>query len=1294
MSTIGGGSNGFLQNNQINVSAVSSTPNNTSGSWITNNRFAEGFAGGSGTEDDPYQISTAEQLAYLAYTIYNDLAPVEKVTETDKDSNGQVEERRTYYYNYLNTYFELTNSINLASFYWRPIGRVTDTGTTDVPNYHYRYFAGHFDGNDYSVIGIYTKSEMGQGLFGAVGTKSDGSAATISNLHVSGNILGLEQTAGVIGRADHVNITNCSNAATISSDEDYIGGIVGRCEGTVNITNCWNLGTVNGGSYTGGIAGYGPGSSIYIKNCYNKGAISGGGHVGGIVGWGGQVSDCYNSGRISANSGTTGGTGGIVGGGTIVLIQRCYNDGNISSLDHVGGILGYSSLTTGQRVNVYDCYNTGTINGRNAIGGITGEIRYWAGANITITRCYNAGSISGSSQVGGISGLIYKYGGSATISNCINIGSVTGSNRGGIVGDRTGSSLLGSISYSNNKYNQNIGAVDGATQSGCTYVSTLADDIKTQEYFTTNYSTWNFGSVWQFVADENNGYPIFQYQTQPYNIIFNALGGSANFADVEGLPYDYSYSNNIYSYSDGDLNITYNTSTHELTLNGTGNVSPVLPSGIGISFIEGEKYQVQYDYVSGSTSGGVGCLVLEVNDASFNSLWPRNHTDFGIPVSGSQTATVTVSSTSQSQGKVLKNWFWYGDASTYRTFSNLTLRLRTANLSNPNELKIFSIENQINAVTSPYRDGFIFKGYYSQPNGEGTRYFDETGACVLQPEDDIVLYAAWEDNTWLAHAADSFAGGRGTQSSPYLIATAEQLALLAKNVYNGTNYSGQYFKQTANIDLSNYAWIPIGVYYDYQEVLVSRNFAGVFDGGGFEVSNVWFPMLSGESLTRLGLFGFVQGSSVSKLSEISDVNLTDSQISGTNYIGAIVGYSGSNVNIENCEANVSVSGVNYVGGIVGWMAGNDLTDCINHGSITGTDYIGGIVGLAENQNLLNCINYGTINASWVVGGIVGRTNSVLVENCINHGYISTTRGSLGGIAGNSTAPINKCYNYAQIDGTAQDVAGIVGITQASVSNCFNVGKITSRNNGTTAGIIGTVNLYSSQSVVNCHNVGDLSGGNGTGGIIGILCICESDISFSLSKCSNSGDIIGGPATGGVIGLIDSISGTSGYSYTVEYCLNQADITSSTATPYTVGGIVGGLNAYNGTGVFRYIYTRGNFSAQGSDGSIGGLIGRPYVDLSGNSNIYFEYCAAVVNTSGSATNVDAFWSGWNGNQVVVRNSYTILNNHLNFSSVITDMDNNFGYHSNFHDGVPIPLGIYAITEFFTQTGIQSYLQNNF
>ena len=54
------------------------------------------------------------------------------------------------------------------------------------------------------------------------------------------------------------------------------------------------------------------------------------------------------------------------------------------------------------------------------------------------------------------------------------------------------------------------------------------------------------------------------------------------------------------------------------------------------------------------------------------------------------------------------------------------------------------------------------------------------------------------DGIWTDQAADSFAGGSGSKDDPYLIATAEQLAKLAKDVNGGETYAGQYFKLTAD----------------------------------------------------------------------------------------------------------------------------------------------------------------------------------------------------------------------------------------------------------------------------------------------------------------------------------------------------------------------------------------------------------------------------------------------------------------------------------------------------------------
>ena len=64
----------------------------------------------------------------------------------------------------------------------------------------------------------------------------------------------------------------------------------------------------------------------------------------------------------------------------------------------------------------------------------------------------------------------------------------------------------------------------------------------------------------------------------------------------------------------------------------------------------------------------------------------------------------------------------------------------------------------------------------------------------------------WQDS---ASYRDTSWSGSGTSGSPYLITSAQELAGLAYRVNSGTNYSGRYFRQTRDIDLSAHYWTAI-----------------------------------------------------------------------------------------------------------------------------------------------------------------------------------------------------------------------------------------------------------------------------------------------------------------------------------------------------------------------------------------------------------------------------------------------------------------------------------------------------
>ncbi len=103
--------------------------------------------------------------------------------------------------------------------------------------------------------------------------------------------------------------------------------------------------------------------------------------------------------------------------------------------------------------------------------------------------------------------------------------------------------------------------------------------------------------------------------------------------------------------------------------------------------------------------------------------------------------------------------------------------------------------------------------------------------------------------------ADAFEGGTGTAADPYLIANDLQLAKLARDVNTGNKYDGKYFKLTADINLNQALWMPIGLWYDY-----NKRFGGKFDGDGHSVNDmhIWWEAKTGKWV-YWGLFAYIKG---------------------------------------------------------------------------------------------------------------------------------------------------------------------------------------------------------------------------------------------------------------------------------------------------------------------------------------------------------------------------------------------------------------------------------------------------
>lgn len=262
----------------------------------------------------------------------------------------------------------------------------------------------------------------------------------------------------------------------------------------------------------------------------------------------------------------------------------------------------------------------------------------------------------------------------------------------------------------------------------------------------------------------------------------------------------------------------------------------------------------------------------------------------------------------------------------------------------------------------------------------------------------------WDDTA----IAGGFAAGDGTQDDPFQIETAAQLAHFAKTVNEGEAYLYKYIVLTADIDLANKEWTPIGNH--------SNPFKGNFNGDNHTVTGM---QISGE-LDRVGLFGECTKHNVN--SAIKNITVKDSVICGINFVGAIVGYA-EEINIENCRSiGNTINGKTDVGGICGKIGGysvGKVSQCYNSSKVTGRGRVGGIAGMGGIAE--NCLNTGEImiiNKAYqsAGGGIFGifddTTASASITACVNLGKVSGGE-SFGGIVGStdskSTGHISNCY---------------------------------------------------------------------------------------------------------------------------------------------------------------------------------------------------------------------------------------------------------------------------------------------
>lgn len=261
--------------------------------------------------------------------------------------------------------------------------------------------------------------------------------------------------------------------------------------------------------------------------------------------------------------------------------------------------------------------------------------------------------------------------------------------------------------------------------------------------------------------------------------------------------------------------------------------------------------------------------------------------------------------------------------------------------------------------------------------------------------------------------------GSGTETDPYQIGSAAGLKWFRDKVNNAKTKEETKICAvlTANIDLKNEEWTPIGIGNGTENngATIDFPYSGTFDGNGHTISglNVNYRNKNG------GLFCYVMNATIKNLTVAGSV--THSSGDGVAY-GGIVGCADSST-IENCTNRCTVTGNWYAGGIVGWSTDSDIIGCANFGNISSPSFSGGICGKIGGQNdaagidatIRDCYNVGMVSGNYA-GGITGQSDSehidILIANCYNVGSLHGSDGTgeiIGDLFGPTCTTIDNCY---------------------------------------------------------------------------------------------------------------------------------------------------------------------------------------------------------------------------------------------------------------------------------------------
>ena len=929
--------------------------NDDTDSDVWDGKPAEKFAGGAGTVDDPYKISTGAELAYLAQQVnagesysgkYFTLTSDIQLNELDKDGMPKAAEGQT------------------GAYPWIPIGN------------NKKKFQGTFDGAGHTVEGLYINEKKTlRGLFGI-------SAGTVKNLIVTGVIKNnIAQVGGVVGNNAKGYVINCGFYGQIEVSGSNRGGVVGA--GTAaNVKNCWFY--KNGGAEDKVVGGTGAINCAAITG-QNADLTTVNMDIEGDKGWMwtadkpypvlGELpkiimfepvfSDCEAKltvmvgdaliepidGKYEVTEGkatikteakgiyvttdpasdelleiTSDGieytvakpvrlyygteadfadyaawqkflqTCSIENEDQFKLLARMVNSGRCDTT-------GMATITLKASITLPDDWESigtsdhpfaGKFNGTGSsysISGLNGDL-------FGVVK----GSIESVNISGGTGRLVGTLESGGTVKNCMSTAEAQGSDENAAVGGLVGTAVEGatvSSSYYYNKDSMGTRVVGSGKATNCFYLaetSTFGAEndtgARTAEEFAAGRVTWELNGK----ADGFKGRNTYL-----------SWGMSDNEPKVPKL---------------ARIKVGAPGCVYELTL-----TKVYAPPAKDIRL-----------------EGGEDVTVFQNGDTWYAyCVWASN-----------KTFSVEVDTTSLESG----------DMVSYGTKGEPT--------------KITRIEASAEAAKNAY--------------------FYTIGGKI---EADIDWYVGHEneDTYILKNAAEMFG------FAALVNGTAKDKD--GKEIPS-KGFDGKTVELANDIDLSNCPWTPIG----FTDSIV---FQGTFNGGGHRVKG----LLVAANIRYAGLFGRLKGAGTVRNVQVEGSVDATYTSGGTFYVGGIVGQLAGSGTVSNCLSKVDVTATSSnnavsAGGVVGdAVSGSKINLCWNEGSVQVTGVVvgsavGGVVGSAATAT--NCANFGAVTSNCATGGIAGSINEA--NNCYNLGTVTGAEGKTHNI---SNGTVVNSY-YADIAG--------------------------------------------------------------------------------------------------------------------------------------------------------------------------------------------------------------------------------------------------------------------------------------